>query len=113
MPNIGLDMNELAKSVAKAVFEDGKGKPICYSERTTVFFSPFCTYFYREYQALLGNSGQPNFSQVAQSIFISSPSAMEDEFVETLNKLSIQGYTPDSFITFSEYVFSIINNVSL
>ncbi|KAG2235247.1 hypothetical protein INT48_004714 [Thamnidium elegans] len=89
MPNIGLDMNELAKSVAKAVFEDGKGMP---------------------YQTLLGNSGQPDFSQVVQSIFVSSPSAMEDEFVETLNKLSIQGYTPDSFITFSEYVFSIINN---
>lgn len=91
IPDIGLDMNESARSVAKAVFEDGKYISIRYSEGTIIFSSPFCTYLYREYQVLLGDPGRPDFSQVVQSIFISSTSAIEDEFIETLNKSSIKG----------------------
>lgn len=112
MPNIGLDLNELAKSVAKAVSEDGKKAPICFSERTADFSSPFCSNFYREYQTLLGNTDQPTFNQVVQYIYITFPNTMKEDFLSILNNLSDEGYRPDSFITFSENVFTIINSVS-
>jgi hypothetical protein len=37
---------------------------------------------------------------------------MENEFLGILTELDGDGYKPDSFITFSEHVFNIINNVS-
>lgn len=50
-------------------------------------------------------------SEVIQPIKLSFPGVMESEFLEILESLHDQGYEPDCFIAFSEYVFSVINNV--
>lgn len=113
MANVGLDIHSLANSIAKTVIEDEKLTPICITERTSSVSSPFCRYFYQAYQDELGNSGRPTFNQVVHSVNLSYSGAMETEFLGILLQLNEDGYEPDSLITFSEYVFSIINSVSL
>jgi hypothetical protein len=112
MSNVGLDVFALAKSIAKTIIEDEKMTPICITERTSSVSSPFCGYFYQAYQQELGNNGQPTFNHVVHSVNLSYSGAMESEFLGILRQLYEDGYEPDSFITFSEHLFSIINNVS-
>lgn len=108
--NVGMDILELAKSIASTVIQDGNTKPICISDRTATATSPFCHYFYKEFS---GGAELPTLTQVVHSVNISFPGAMENEFLTILTKLNDDGYKPDSFITFSEHVFNIINNVSI
>lgn len=107
-------MVELSRSIADRVVADGKSRPVCITERSTDKHSPFCQYFYEAYQELHGNNALIKQEQVVQSVNVSYPGAMENEFMAILRRLYEDGaYEPDSYIAFSEYVFSIINSVSL
>lgn len=108
---MALDIVSLAKSVAKTVASDGKQRPVCMIETMASKVSPFCSYFYEAYQEMFGNAASANITQVVQYINLSYPGVMESEFMTILNTLHDQGYEPDSFIAFSEYVFTTINNV--
>lgn len=110
--NIGLDFEELSHSLTEALQSDGKSKPICISERfSSTTASPFCSYFYQTYQQKLGNNNVPKFQEVVQSVNVSYPGAMESEFMNIMRRLHRDDYKPDAYITFSEPVFEIINNV--
>lgn len=111
--NIGIDFETLSKSIVQALEKDGKSKPVCFSERANSdVLSPFCNTFYRVYQEHLGNNNVPLPRHVIQSVNVSYPGAMENEFMRIMRFLNRESYEPDSYITFSEYVFAIINNVS-
>lgn len=113
LSNVALDMIELSKSIAERVVIDGNSRPVCITERSTEVSSPFCQYFYEAFQELHGNNAIPKSNQVVQSVNVSYPGAMENEFMAIIRRLYEDGsYEPDSFITFSEYVFEIINSVS-
>ena len=104
----------LSRSIAHRVVADGKSRPVCITERSTDIHSVFCQYFYEAYQELHGNNALVKQEQVVQSVNVSYPGAMENEFMAILRRLYEEGaYEPDSYIAFSEYVISIINSVSL
>jgi hypothetical protein len=93
--------------------QDEKTRPICITERSATMSSPFCRYFYQAYQELRGNRAPLQEEQVVQSVNMSFPGAMEKEFLSIVQNLNDRDYDPDSYITFSEHVFTIINNVSM
>jgi hypothetical protein len=109
---VGLDILALARSIAETIIQDEKTKPICITERSATISSPFCRYFYQAYQELRGNQAPLLEDLVVQSVNMSFPGAMEKEFLSVIQNLNDRGYEPDSYITFSEHVFTIINNVS-
>lgn len=114
LSNVALDMVGLSRSIANRVVADGYSRPLCITERSMGVQSSFCQYFYEAYQELHGNNAMVKAEQVVQSVNLSYPGAMENEFMAILRRLYEDGaYEPDSYITFSEYVFSIINSVSL
>ncbi|KAI8644223.1 hypothetical protein BD408DRAFT_401184 [Parasitella parasitica] len=112
LSNVALDMVDLSKSIANKIAADGKTRPVCITERSTQVASPFCHYFYEAYQQLQGNSAAATADQVVKSVNVSYPGAMENEFMTIIQRLyEDDSYEPDSFVTFSEYVFTIINSV--
>ncbi|EPB87482.1 RGC/RGC protein kinase [Mucor circinelloides 1006PhL] len=111
LSNVALDMVGLSRSIANRVVADGYSRPLCITERSIDVQSSFCQYFYEAYQELHGNNAIVKAEQVVQSVNLSYPGAMENEFMAILRRLYEDGaYEPDSYITFSEYVFSIINS---
>ncbi|KAL9558812.1 hypothetical protein MBANPS3_000712 [Mucor bainieri] len=111
LSNVAVDMVELSRSIAHRVVADGKSRPVCITERSMDVHSAFCQYFYEAYQELHGNTALVKQEQVVQSVNLSYPGAMENEFIAILRRLYEEGaYEPDSYIAFSEYVFSIINS---
>lgn len=103
----------MSKSIAEKVVLDGNLRPVCITERSIEVSSPFCQHFYEALQELYGNNSIPASNQVIQSVNVSYPGAMENGFMAITQRLYENGsYEPDSFITFSEYIFEIINNVS-
>lgn len=106
-------MVELSKSIAERIVLDGNSRPVCITERSIEVSSPFCQHFYEAFQELQGNNAIPKLNQVVQFVNVSYPGAMENEFMEITQRIYKNGsYEPDSFITFSEYIFEIINSVS-
>lgn len=108
---IAVDKKKLASSVAQVMIEDKVMSPVCLSERTTSKESDFCHFFYDQFQQ---QRWTPNLdsNNVVHIINISTPETMDIEFERVLATLHSREYIADAFVTFSEYAFQMINNVS-
>ena len=116
--NVALAHENLAKAVAKQVVQDGIKAPVCLTERTHFGVNGFCHSFYSAYnneynqQSISASYRKANIQNVVHTVNLSTEDAMNTEFEDVLTTLRTQHYDPDAFITFSEYVFDMINNVS-
>lgn len=108
---IAVDKEKLASSVAQVMIEDKVMSPVCLSERTINKESDFCHYFYDQFQQ---QRPTPNLdsNNVVHIINISTPETMDIEFERVLATLHSRQYVADAYVTFSEYAFQMINNVS-
>ncbi|KAI8379101.1 uncharacterized protein BYT42DRAFT_313184 [Radiomyces spectabilis] len=103
------DAGRLAREVARAVVRDRHQRPLCFSEETPWRASYFCELFYREYSRIPG-AANVSIQQVVHKINISTSSAMDTELAVIMSNMYEQNYYPDAFITFSEFIFNIINS---
>ncbi|KAI8997001.1 hypothetical protein BDB01DRAFT_13819 [Pilobolus umbonatus] len=107
--SVGIEVENLARSVASRVISDGVLSPLCINEQSAIIPEFFCEKFYNEYKRLSKTDNIPSIQYVNHFLNISSHSTMESEFLQLLYQMEEKLYYPDAFITFSEYVFNIIN----
>lgn len=108
---IAVDKKKLASSVAQVMIEDKVMSPVCLSERTTGKESDFCHFFYDQFQQQRSTPTLDS-NNVVHIINISTPETMDIEFERVLATLHSREYVADAYVTFSEYAFQMINNVS-
>ncbi|KAI9245683.1 hypothetical protein BDA99DRAFT_543582 [Phascolomyces articulosus] len=114
--NVALARENLAKMVAKKVFQDGVQTPVCLTERTRFGVNDFCHAFYDAYHEQQQDHQQhevmnkAKIQNVVHSVNLSNEDAMNTEFESVLNSLRNEHYEPDAYVTFSQYVFDMINH---
>ncbi|KAI7854345.1 hypothetical protein BDC45DRAFT_509239 [Circinella umbellata] len=114
--NVALAHENLAKAVAKQVIQDGIKAPVCLTERTHFGVNNFCHSFYAAYsnednrESNTEKYTKVKLQDVVHTVDLATEDVMNTEFEDVLMTLKTQHYEPDAFITFSEYVFDMINN---
>ncbi|KAI8391178.1 uncharacterized protein BYT42DRAFT_602084 [Radiomyces spectabilis] len=106
--NVALDLAGLADSMASAAATDHVKYPMCLSEHTHHHAGTFCGAFYKKFSNLTGKSSPPKH-HVVHSLNISTVESMDAEFQNIIDGLTARNYTPDAYITISEYIFNIID----
>lgn len=109
LSNVGVNISHLAQSIAESVISDDRKQPLCLADMSLGSKSDFCNLFYDAYKSRV--SYPPDSNNIIHYINYTYPGAMEAEFLQIENTLRKKNYIPDSFITISERIFNVINNV--
>lgn len=114
--NVAVDHRQLAESVALAVVGDNVKAPVCLSERTLHSVNDFCHIFYDSYReharSTFDKDNVPHLENVVHTVNLSTEDAMAAELDEIISSLRLRKYEPDAFITFSEYLYRMVQSVS-
>ncbi|ORZ20482.1 hypothetical protein BCR42DRAFT_434868 [Absidia repens] len=138
-PNVAIDLDDLAQSLAETLIQDDIKAPVCFAEKTGPDVSSLCRQFYDAYKKLStlslaisptteqqqqqhelatnpassegGNSSLvPQAHHVIHYINISTGDATDKQFQNIMTFLETIHYEPDAFVTFSDHIFDIINS---
>ncbi|CEP15224.1 hypothetical protein [Parasitella parasitica] len=107
-----LDTGDLSLKVAKAVLDNNFTRPLCIAELTPWKQSGYCNRFYNEFSSMATERNIQVEQLPVSNINISTDSSMDLEIAVILARLEEKGFSPDAYVTMSEYTFETLNAVS-
>ncbi|KAI9275752.1 hypothetical protein BDA99DRAFT_601329 [Phascolomyces articulosus] len=97
--NVVSDSATLAASVAQSLVQDEAKKPVCFSSHTPWKTSRFCDKVYVAYKHQFNNAMDiPPLEDFRHLINLSTITAMEIDFQNTIDSLQQRGYNPDRLL---------------